>query len=122
LAQAKDFERVLVGSSVAPTLKNLARFLGTEPAPGTESERLEMFARDVRTRSRSDVAVVICSPEAAEDQARGVRVMWMDASLRETVLPWTDSTTASNALLTTRVLDWLRRQLTHTVPGAFLKE
>jgi nicotinamide-nucleotide amidase len=116
LAQVKDLEQVLVGSSIAPTQERLVQFLGLEPAQATENERLAMFARDARARSRSDVAVVICAPERTEEQPRGVRVLWMDASHRETVLPWTDSTTASNAQLTTRVLDWLRRQLANGIP------
>jgi hypothetical protein len=68
-------------------------------------------------RSRCDVAVLVCTPDPARAPSRGVRVVWVDAGHRQTEIPWTDSTVASQALLTTRVLDWLRLQIAREEQG-----
>jgi hypothetical protein len=40
-----------------------------------------------------------------------VRVTWVDGGYRETQFPGTDASPGSRAVLTTRVIDWLRRQV-----------
>jgi nicotinamide-nucleotide amidase len=111
LAQVQNLERVLVGSHVAPTERRLIQLLQLNGAPETDGEPAVAAAVAARTRSRSDVAVAIVVPEGGQKPSRGVRVVWVDGGRREAGFPWTDSNAASNALLTTRVLDWLRHQI-----------
>jgi nicotinamide-nucleotide amidase len=110
LAQVQNSERVLVGSHVAPTGERLRQLLQLETARASESEGLRAIAQAVRNRSRSDVVVAVGLPEQEQGVSRKVRVLWVDSGHREAQFPWSDSTPASNALLTTRILDWLRRQ------------
>jgi nicotinamide-nucleotide amidase len=117
LSQVEAVERVLVGSYVAPTEGRVRQLLQLPAISGTEDERLPGIAREVRMRSRCDVAVLICTLDPAEGQSRGVRVLWVDAGRRQTEFPWTGSDSASQALLTTRVLDWLRHQIAREEAG-----
>ncbi|MCL4178650.1 MAG: hypothetical protein KJ072_13020 [Verrucomicrobia bacterium] len=110
LSGVENLERVLVGSYVAPTERGLRQLLQLESSNGSDVERLNEIGRTARIRSRSNVVVVIGFPELDHGQPRSVRVLWVDADCRETRFPWTDSTAASHALLTTRILDWLRHQ------------
>jgi hypothetical protein len=116
LCQVEAVERVLVGSHVAPRESRVTQLLRLPVMSGTEDERLSGIAREVRLRSRCDVAVLICTPEPHE-QSRGVRVLWVDDGCRQTEFPWMGATSASQALLTTRVLDWLRHQIAREEPG-----
>jgi nicotinamide-nucleotide amidase len=112
LTQVMAVERVLVGSYVAPTESRVVQLLQLPGMAGTEDERLLGIAREARMRSRGDVAVLVGIPDSARAPSRGVRVLWVDSGHRQTEFPWTDSTVASQALLTTRVLDWLRLPIT----------
>jgi nicotinamide-nucleotide amidase len=111
LAQVQNLERVLVGSHVAPTKRRLIQLLQLKSTLETDGEYAVAAALDTQTRSRSDVAVVISAPEGDSSTTRGIRVVWVDGGRREAEFPWTNSSAAANALLTTRVLDWLRHQI-----------
>ena len=116
LAQVQNLDQVLVGSYVAPTEGGLRQLLQLEIANASGAEPLAELARAVRLRSQSDVAVVVGYPEPEEGRPRNVRVLWVDPKPREAQFPWSDASAASNALLTTRILDWLRRQLAEDDP------
>jgi nicotinamide-nucleotide amidase len=117
LAQVQNLDQVLVGSYVAPTEGGLRHLLQLGTATASEADPLAELARLVRLRSRSDVAVVVGFPEPEEGRPRKVRVLWADPNPREAQFPWSDASAASNALLTTRILDWLRRQLAKDATG-----
>jgi nicotinamide-nucleotide amidase len=117
LTQVAEVERVLVGSYVAPTEGRVTQLLQLPVVAGSDDERLLGIVREARIRSRCDVAVLVCTPDPAQAPSRGVRVVWVDAGHRQTEIPWTDSTVASQALLTTRVLDWLRLQIAREEQG-----
>ena len=111
LAQVQNLERVLVGSHVAPTARRLVQLLQLKSPSETDGEYAVAAALEARTRSRSDVAVVISAPDGDSSTTRGVRVVWVDGGRREATFPQTNSSAAATALLTTRVLDWLRHQI-----------
>jgi nicotinamide-nucleotide amidase len=116
LAQARNVDRVLVGSLVASSQPRLGRLLAVELDSGAAVDSLDQLARVVRSRARADLAVILRLSDQKEREPRTVQAIWLGTDRREAVFPWTDSSTASNALLTTRVLDWLRRQLRPPAP------
>ncbi len=117
LAQVPNLDHVLVGSYVAPNERQLCQLLQLGAADAPEAERLRAIAIAARAQSGSDVAVVVGIPTRDRGGLRSVHVLWLDPSPRETQFTNSDSSKESHALLTTRILDWLRRQFRTRTAG-----
>jgi nicotinamide-nucleotide amidase len=109
LAGTIGFDRVLLGSIVAPSEPSLRQILGV--GNPTATRKLHESAHAARDRSGADVVVVIELQSVVPGESGNVRVTWVDGGYRETQFPWTDASPGSRAVLTTRVIDWLRRQV-----------
>jgi nicotinamide-nucleotide amidase len=109
LAGTIGFDRVLLGSIVAPSEASLRQILGVGDSTATGGPRESAHA--ARDRCRADVIVIIELQGLVPGESGNVRVTWVDGGYRETQFPGTDASPGSRAVLTTRVIDWLRRQV-----------
>lgn len=117
LSQVQAVERVLVGSFVAPTQRRLNQLL--QLAGDTEETPIPLgrIAVQIRSRVRSDAVLVLVCPTGEESNIVRALLLWADGGQRHMEFPWTDARPASLALLTTRVLEWLRGQARGEVAG-----